>query len=76
VKLSISLREDDLAILDGFVRATGLPSRSAAVQRAIRLLQESGLEQDYEAAWDEWRASGEEDAWDAALGDGLSGAAR
>lgn len=45
---------EDLAVLDAYMRASGLPSRSAALQHAIRLLPYPGLEQDYAAAWDEW----------------------
>jgi mRNA-degrading endonuclease toxin of MazEF toxin-antitoxin module len=37
----------------------GLESRSAAVQRAIRMLADPQLEADYATAWDEWEASGE-----------------
>ena len=76
MKLSVSLPEDDLAILDEFVRTAGLPSRSAALQHAVRLLRLPGLEQDYEAAWDEWATSGDEAAWDTTTADGIADAAR
>jgi Arc/MetJ-type ribon-helix-helix transcriptional regulator len=76
VKLSISLSDEDLAVLDEYTRATGLPSRSAAVQRAIRLLRHPDLDQDYTAAWDEWSASGDHAAWEGTVGDGLADAAR
>jgi Arc/MetJ-type ribon-helix-helix transcriptional regulator len=71
VKLSISLSEADVAALDEYLRDSGLPSRSAAVQRAIRLLKHERLEQDYAAAWQEWETSGESIAWDVTLHDGL-----
>ena len=71
MKLSISLSEADVAALDEHVRAAGLPSRSAAVQRAIRLLTHRQLEQDYAAAWQEWEDSGDREAWEGVTADGL-----
>lgn len=76
MKISVSLSDEELAALDEYARATGLPSRSAAVQQAIRLLRHPHLEQDYSAAWDEWAASGGEAAWEATAGDGLADAPR
>lgn len=76
MKLSVSLPDEDVAALDNYARAQGLKSRSAAVQRAIRMLRHPDLEQDYIAAWDEWEASGEEAAWESAAADGLADAAR
>jgi Arc/MetJ-type ribon-helix-helix transcriptional regulator len=76
MKLSISLPDEDVAALDEFVADSGLPSRSAGVQQAIRSLRNPELEQDYAAAWDEWESSGEQAAWDGVAGDGLVDAAR
>jgi len=76
VKLSVSLSEDDVALLDQYARTAGLPSRSAAVQHAVRLLRHVDLEQDYANAWEEWEASGARAAWDDTTGDGLTDAAR
>lgn len=76
MKLSISLSDDDLAVLDEYTRAAGLPSRSAAVQHAIRLLRHPDLDQDYTAAWDEWTASGDQAPWENTAGDGLADATR
>lgn len=76
MKLSVSLSEEDLAGLDRYARASGLRSRSAAIQAAIRLLPDPDLEQDYSEAWEEWAASGEEAAWATTAGDGLLDAAR
>jgi Ribbon-helix-helix protein, copG family len=76
VKLSISLSVDDLAGLDEYARAAGLPSRSAAVQHAIRLLRHPDLDQDYTAAFDEWTASGEQADWETTAADGLAHAPR
>lgn len=76
MKLSISLSEEDVAILDKYAAATGLGSRSAAVQRAIRLLGDPHIEEDYAAAWQEWESSGDAGLWEATAADGLSDASR
>ncbi len=76
MKLSISLSEEEVAVLDRYAEAAGLPSRSAAIQRAIRMLGDPALDDAYAAAWDEWEASGDADAWDASLADGIVDAAR
>lgn len=76
MKLSVSLPGEDVAALDEFARRSGLPSRSAAVRYAVKLLRLPDLEQDYAAAWQEWEASGEEHAWEATTADGLRNAAR
>lgn len=76
MKLSVSLSPEDVAVLDEYARTTGLRSRSAAVQQAIRLLRLPDLEQDYAAAWDDWAATGEEAAWERSTPDGLVDAAR
>lgn len=76
MKLSISLPDEDVAVLDEFAQRSGLPSRSAAVRHAIRLLRDPGLEQDYLAAWEEWEASGEQATWEGTAADGMTDAAR
>ncbi len=76
MKLSVSLPEEDVAILDEFARTTGLPSRSAALHRAVAMLRLPELERDYETAWSEWEASGEHAAWEATAADEVADAAR
>jgi Arc/MetJ-type ribon-helix-helix transcriptional regulator len=76
MKLSVSLPEEDVAALDEYAKAAGLKSRSAAVQRAIRLLREQDLDEAYAAAWLEWEASGEQAVWERTVADGLTDAAR
>lgn len=76
MKLSVSLRDEDVAVLDEYVQASGLRSRSAALQHAIRLLRHPDLERDYDGAWKEWESSGEQALWDATAADGLNDAAR
>ncbi len=72
MKLSVRLPDEDVAVLDEHARKTGLQSRSAAIHQAVRLLRQSGLEEDYAAAWGDWERSGERDLWETAAGDGLS----
>ena len=67
----MSLPDDDVATLDEFVRTAGLPSRSAALQHAVRLLRMPHLEDDYASAWQEWESSGERAAWDTATAGGV-----
>ena len=71
MKLSVSLPEEDVATLDEFAAAAGLPSRSAAVQRAIGLLRLQDLEREYEAAWVEWTSTADDLVWDATSADGV-----
>jgi Arc/MetJ-type ribon-helix-helix transcriptional regulator len=76
MKLSVSLPEEDVAILDEFARTAGLSSRSAALHHAVRMLRLPDLEQDYEAAWQEWEASGDQAAWGVTATDGMVDASR
>jgi Arc/MetJ-type ribon-helix-helix transcriptional regulator len=76
MKLSISLTDEDVAVLDEYARTSGLKSRSAVIRRALVLLRQPDLEQDYAAAWDEWETSGEQAAWEGTAADGLSDAPR
>ena len=76
MKLSVSLPDEDVAILDEFARTSGLPSRSAALHHALRMLRLPELEQDYEAAWQEWEAAGDHAAWTVTTADGAADAAR
>jgi Arc/MetJ-type ribon-helix-helix transcriptional regulator len=76
MKLSVSLPDDDVAALDRYAAASGLRSRSAVIQHAIRLLGDPELEDAYAQAWDEWHSSGDAEGWDSTVGDGLVDAAR
>ncbi len=64
MKLSVSLPEEDVATLDAHARKLGLGSRSAAIHQAIRLLGQTELEADYEAAWEDWDGTGERECWE------------
>ncbi|MBA3619676.1 MAG: ribbon-helix-helix domain-containing protein [Actinomycetota bacterium] len=72
MKVSVSLPEDDVAFLDAYARAQGYGSRSAVVHQAVRLLRVGELGEAYEDAWREWTSSGEADAWEAAISDGVT----
>lgn len=72
MKLSVSLPESDVKTLDSYAAATGLRSRSAALQHAIRLLAQADLDQAYADAWDEWEADAGTD-WETVAADGLDG---
>lgn len=76
MKLSVSLPDEDVAVLDEYARRRGLPSRSSALQHAVRMLRLPELEQDYQDAWAEWESSGEQAVWSVTTGDGLGDAAR
>jgi Arc/MetJ-type ribon-helix-helix transcriptional regulator len=71
MKISVSLPSDDVRFLDRQARSLGAGSRSAVVQRAIRLMRAAELGPDYAGAWDEWAAEGEAAAWEAVVGDGV-----
>ncbi|GAA1928780.1 type II toxin-antitoxin system antitoxin MazE9 [Nocardioides lentus] len=76
MKLSVSLTDADVAALDAYVEQEGLPSRSAAVQQAVRRLPHPGLTESYAEAWEEWERSTEAEAWSAVDGDGVPDAPR
>lgn len=76
MKLSISLPESDVAALDRFARASGITTRSAAIQRAIRRLGDVEMDAAYASAWQEWESSGGAAAWEDTSADGLTDAAR
>jgi len=71
VKLSVSLRDEDVTFIDEYASGHGVESRSAVVQRAVALLRAGELAPAYAAAFDEWESSGEAKDWDEAIGDGL-----
>ena len=72
MKVSVSLSRGDVRFLDEYAREHGLESRSAAFDRAIRLLRTAELGRSYEAAWEEWAAQGASDLWESTVRDGLS----
>lgn len=71
MKISVSLPEEDIEFLDEYARSLGVRSRSAVIQRAVRILRATELGPAYADAWEEWEASGEADIWDSAASDGI-----
>lgn len=71
MKLSVSLTGEDVEFLDAYAAAHAFPSRSAALQQAIRVLRLSELDDAYGAAWAEWGESGDAADWEPTAGDGL-----
>lgn len=71
MKVSVSLPAEDVAFLDAYARAHNIPSRSAAVQEAIRAFRLRDLDEAYGAAFAEWSESEDARLWDASAGDGL-----
>ena len=71
MKLSVSISNDDVEFLDEYVRKAGLESRSAALQKAVRLLRTAELRQAYAAAWEEFDSTGDAALWDTTVGDGI-----
>jgi Arc/MetJ-type ribon-helix-helix transcriptional regulator len=73
MKVSVSLPDEDVAFLDSYAQARGIESRSAVVHQAVGLLRAAQLGDAYEDAWVSWASSGEAEAWDSAVADGLGG---
>ncbi|MEZ5237446.1 MAG: ribbon-helix-helix domain-containing protein [Microthrixaceae bacterium] len=71
MKLSVSLSREDVEYLDSYARSQGLDSRSAALQRAVRLLRASELGPAYEDAWADWAETDDSQLWESVTADGL-----
>jgi Arc/MetJ-type ribon-helix-helix transcriptional regulator len=71
MKLSVSLPEEDVEFLDDYAETNGDPSRSAVIQRAVKLLRASELGSAYAEAWTDW-AAGDADLWEPTAADGTS----
>jgi hypothetical protein len=71
MKVSVSLPADDVEFLDRYAVDAGIGSRSAALQRAVRLLRTTGLGAAYEAAWSEWDGVSDAELWASTSADGL-----
>jgi Arc/MetJ-type ribon-helix-helix transcriptional regulator len=71
MKLSISVPDAQMELLDRVVELRGLVSRSAAIQQGIDMLLNDALVADYKAAFAEWDDHGDAAVWDAVSNDGL-----
>jgi antitoxin MazE9 len=71
MKVSVSLPDEDVQFLDSYAEAQGLPSRSAVLHKAVRLLRGVELAPAYEAAFMSWDDSKDAADWDTTAGDNL-----
>lgn len=71
MKVSVSLPDEDVEFLDSYAQAQGLPSRSAVLHKAVRLLRGAELAPAYEEAFASWGASEEAADWDVTAGDNI-----
>jgi Arc/MetJ-type ribon-helix-helix transcriptional regulator len=71
MKVSVSLPDEDIEFLDAYARSVGARSRSAVLQRAVRLLRATELGPAYAQAWQEWQAGSDAEVWEPVSGDGL-----
>ena len=69
MKVSVSVPDEDIEFLDDYAKTHRVASRSAALQRAIRLLRASELTDSYDAAFREWSDDPGNAAWDTAITD-------
>jgi len=69
MKVSVSIPDEDVEFLDNYTKTHKIESRSAAVQRAIRLLRASELSDAYAAAFTEWADDPTNEAWDTTVVD-------
>ena len=76
MKVSVSLPEEDVEFLDSYAKSNRFESRSAVLQKAVRLLRAADLGAEYEEAWQHWEESGDAEAWDAVIVDGSADAPR
>jgi antitoxin MazE9 len=72
VKVSVSLPQDDVEFLDQYASDHGIDSRSAVLQRAVRLLRTTGLTAAYAEAWTDWEHHGDAALWESTDADGLA----
>ncbi|MCL4445762.1 MAG: ribbon-helix-helix domain-containing protein [Actinobacteria bacterium] len=71
MKVSISLPDDEVEFLDSYAQAQGLPSRSAVLHKAVRLLRAAELAPAYEDAFASWDKSEDALDWDVTARDSL-----
>ena len=72
MKVSISLPEKEVDLLDEYARTRRMKSRSAVVRKAVKLLQTEQLGDDYAAAWAEWTAADDSAGWERTTDHGIS----
>ena len=63
--------EEAVESLDRFIAEHKIPSRSVAIQEAIKQMTASDLSAAYTRAFAEWEQAPENACWDTAVADGL-----
>jgi Arc/MetJ-type ribon-helix-helix transcriptional regulator len=71
MKLSISVPDETVELLDRVVKMRGITSRSAAIQQGIDLLVNDSLLASYRVAFAEFDEQGDGEIWDGVAGDGI-----
>ena len=71
-KLSITLPDDTLKALDSLIEERKIPSRSAAIQAAVKQYITPDLRDAYARAMQEWDDEAENVIWGTVAGDGIS----
>lgn len=71
MKLSVSLRGEDVEFLDAYAKAHGKASRSAALTDAVRALRDVQLRQEYEQAFVDWDEGDDAELWERTASDGI-----
>ena len=71
MKVSISLPEDEVRLLDELVERHKLSTRSAGARRALKALRSEQLAAEYEACFSDPQFGERSDLWDATVADGL-----
>ena len=71
MKVSVSLPDDDVEFLDSYAQAQGMPSRSAVLHKAVRLLRGAESAPAYEDAFVSWEESADAADWDITASDNV-----
>jgi len=71
MKVSVSLRSEDVEFLDAYAKAHGKASRSAALTDAVGALRDAQLGQEYEQAFVDWDEGDDAELWERATPDGI-----
>lgn len=71
MKVCISLPDEDVEFLDSYAEAQGLRSRSAVLQKAVRLLRGAELAPAYEDAFLSWDEAADAADWNVTAGDNI-----
>src|ERR1700712_2317352 len=72
MKLSVSLPDADIKVLDDYVRDHAGATRSSALHSAVIALRDVSLDEQYRLAAQEWVGSHDAAEWDAVSGDGIA----